>query len=92
MSNLITNKSLKQKFVSKQFILPQINASIEDGEEESDDDDDDSDDEGAYEETSLESYTTPLDEEDTPVDEYQVLSQTTVLIKLLSVFATSWAT
>ena len=61
--------SLSQNIPSN---FDQIHASIEDAEDDSDDDDDDSDDEGAYEETSLESYTTPLDDEDSPVDEYQV--------------------
>merc|ERR1719225_491653 len=39
-----------------------INASIEDDEDDSDEDDDD---EFDYEETSLESFVTPLDDEDT---------------------------
>ena len=44
----------------------QINSNIED--EDSDEEDDDFD----YEETALESYVTPLDDEDTAVDEYEV--------------------
>jgi len=46
-----------------------INASIEDDEDDSDEDDDD---EFDYEETSLESFVTPLDDEDTAPDEYQI--------------------
>lgn len=41
--------------------------------------DDDSDD-GAYEETSLEAYTTPIDAEDSPVDEYSIF--TNILLNL----------
>ena len=49
-----------------------IEASIED---DSDSDDSDDEDYDGYEETSLESYTTPLDEEETNVDEYQVFKE-----------------
>merc|ERR1719192_6935 len=47
-----------------------INATIED--EGDDDDDDDEEDYDGCEETSLEAYTTPLDDEDCPVDEYSI--------------------
>lgn len=50
-----------------------INATIED--EEDDDDDDDDDEYDACEETSLEAYTTPLDDEDCPVDEYNIFRE-----------------
>merc|ERR1719351_517796 len=50
-----------------------IEASIEDDSDEEDDSDDE--DYDGYDETSLESYTTPLDEEDTCVDEYQVFKE-----------------
>ena len=49
------------------------NATIED-EDEEDDDDDDEDYDGC-EETSLEAYTTPLDDEDCPIDEYNVFRE-----------------
>merc|ERR1711936_1318120 len=45
-----------------------VKASIEDEESESDSDDD----YDGCEETSLEAYTTPLDEDDCPVDEYNI--------------------
>lgn len=48
--------------------FPITSATIEDDQEEDDDDEDDDDEV----ETPLESFTTPLDEEDCPVDEYQV--------------------
>lgn len=48
----------------------QVNASIVDDDAAADDDDDD--DEDLYEESSLESFTTPLDEENPPVDEYEM--------------------
>ena len=48
--------------------------SPEEDEELPEDDSDDEDYDG-YDETSLESYTTPLDEEDTCVDEYQVFKE-----------------
>ena len=46
-----------------------VKASIEDEEEDDSDSDDDYD---GCEETSLEAYTTPLDEDDCPVDEYNI--------------------
>uniref|UniRef100_A0A1W7RAB8 Importin-7 n=1 Tax=Hadrurus spadix TaxID=141984 RepID=A0A1W7RAB8_9SCOR len=49
--------------------FPVTSSNIQDDEEE---DDDDEEEEDGAEETALESYTTPLDEEDTPVDEYVV--------------------
>ena len=50
-----------------------INATIEDEEDE--DDDDDEEDYDGCEETSLEAYTTPLDDEDCPIDEYNVFKE-----------------
>ena len=50
-----------------------VNASIED--EEDDDDEDDDDEYDACEETSLEAYTTPLDDDDCPIDEYRVFRE-----------------
>jgi len=51
-----------------------VTASLEnDDDEESDDDSDDCD---IYDETSLENYTTPIDDEDTGVDEYQIFEET----------------
>lgn len=49
-------------------------AGAKDGDDSSDDDSDDEDFE-AGEETTLEAYTTPLDEEATTVDEYGVFKQ-----------------
>jgi len=45
-------------------------------DEEDSDSDDDSDDCDIYDETSLENYTTPIDDEDTGVDEYQIFEET----------------
>jgi len=50
-----------------------VNATIEDEEDDEDDDDDDEYD--ACEETSLEAYTTPLDDDDCPVDEYNIFRE-----------------
>merc|ERR1712025_1567262 len=47
-----------------------INATIEDDEDEDEDDDYD-----GCEETSLEAYTTPLDDEDCPIDEYNIFRE-----------------
>ncbi|KAH7953510.1 hypothetical protein HPB49_009578 [Dermacentor silvarum] len=52
--------------------FPVTSATIEDDPEDDEDDEDEEDDE---EETALESFTTPLDEEDCPVDEYQVFKE-----------------
>jgi len=49
-------------------------SSIDNNDDDSDDDDD------AYEETSLEAYTTPIDAEDSPVDEYSIF--TNILLSL----------
>merc|ERR1712083_26747 len=49
-----------------------IETSIED---DSDSDDSDEEDYDGYEETSLESYTTPLDEEENKIDEYQIFKE-----------------
>merc|ERR1739844_256061 len=49
-----------------------IETSIEDDSESDDSDDEDYD---GYEETSLESYTTPLDEEENKIDEYQIFKE-----------------
>ena len=57
-----------------------VQASIED---DSDSDDSDDEDYDGYEETSLESYTTPLDEEETCVDEYQVFKEVRLLRLIL---------
>ena len=46
-----------------------VKTSIEDEEDDEDSDEEDYD---ACEETSLEAYTTPLDDDECPVDEYQV--------------------
>ena len=67
----------------KQFF--DIQASIED---DSDSDDSDDEDYDGYEETSLESYTTPLDEEDTCVDEYQVFKEVSLLTFIILFSAT----
>jgi len=48
----------------------QISASLQDGD--TDDSDDDEDDDDEFDETALESFTTPLDGEDSNVDEYEV--------------------
>jgi len=51
-----------------------VTASLEnDDDDESEDDSDDCD---IYDETSLENYTTPIDDEDTGVDEYQIFEET----------------
>jgi len=63
-----------------------IEASIED---DSDSDDSDDEDYDGYEETSLESYTTPLDEEETNVDEYQVFKE---VMQQLETSQTDWYT
>merc|ERR1719460_25496 len=49
-----------------------IETSFEDDSESDDSDDEDYD---GYEETSLESYTTPLDEEENKIDEYQIFKE-----------------
>uniref|UniRef100_A0A2R5LJV7 Putative nuclear transport receptor ranbp7/ranbp8 importin beta superfamily n=1 Tax=Ornithodoros turicata TaxID=34597 RepID=A0A2R5LJV7_9ACAR len=54
----------------KESPFPVTSATIEDDEEEEDEEDEDED-----EETALEAYTTPLDEEDCPIDEYQVFKE-----------------
>ncbi|CAN7998754.1 unnamed protein product [Ixodes hexagonus] len=59
------------RHAKKESPFPVTSATIEDDPED-DDDDEDEDDE---EETALESFTTPLDEEDCPVDEYQVFKE-----------------
>jgi len=51
-----------------------VTASLENDED--DESDDDSDDCDIYDETSLENYTTPIDDEDTGVDEYQIFEET----------------
>lgn len=56
----------------KESPFPVTSATIEDDPEDDDDDEDEEDDE---EETALESFTTPLDDEDCPVDEYQVFKE-----------------
>ncbi|KAK8769712.1 hypothetical protein V5799_013823 [Amblyomma americanum] len=53
--------------------FPVTSATIEDDPD--DDDDEEEDEEDEEEETALESFTTPLDEEDCPVDEYQVFKE-----------------
>ncbi|XP_075546837.1 importin-7 msk [Dermacentor variabilis] len=52
--------------------FPVTSATIEDDPEDDEDDEDEEDDE---EETALESFTTPLDEDDCPIDEYQVFKE-----------------
>ena len=47
------------------LLIFQVSASLENGDDWSDDDDEN------YEETSLEVYTTPLDEDESNVDEYE---------------------
>jgi len=62
-------ESLQEK-VNKATGAPfEIKATMEEEDESDDDDDDDYD---GCEETSLEAYTTPLDEDDCPVDEYNI--------------------
>lgn len=56
----------------KESPFPVTSATIEDDQEDDDEDDEEDDDE---EETALESFTTPLDEEDCPVDEYMVFKE-----------------
>merc|ERR1719418_315182 len=56
-----------------------VNATIED-EDEEDDDDDDEDYDGC-EETSLEAYTTPLDDEDDIIDEYKIFCEVMAAIQ-----------
>lgn len=51
-----------------------VSATMEDEDDEDYSDDDDEDDD-EYEQTVLESYLTPLDDEDTPVDEYVIFKQ-----------------
>jgi hypothetical protein len=63
---------LQEKVVSAKAPFP-ITAVIKD-EEEEEDDEDEYDDDG-LEETALESYTTPLDEDDCPVDEYNIFKE-----------------
>ena len=50
-----------------------VNATIEDEEDEDDEDDDD--DYDGLEETSLEAYTTPLDDDEDTIDEYKVFCE-----------------
>ena len=56
-----------------------VKASIEDEESDSDSDDD----YDGCEETSLEAYTTPLDEDDCPVDEYNIFKDVLASIQVL---------
>ena len=56
--------------------FPIISATMEDIDEGEDDSDADSDEEDEYEQTALESYTTPLDDDETAVDEYVLFKQT----------------
>lgn len=61
-------ESLEETVKTRTNGAMQISASLQDGDsDESDDDDDDE-----YDETALESFTTPLDEDDTNIDEYEV--------------------
>ncbi|KAL1130891.1 hypothetical protein AAG570_012132 [Ranatra chinensis] len=57
---------------SKDMIDPAYNINDMGSEDDNDDDDDDDDDFDLAEETALESYTTPLDEETCEIDEYVV--------------------
>ena len=52
-----------------------LQVSLNADEDDSDSDDDDSECD-IYDETSLENYTTPIDDEDTGVDEYQIFEET----------------
>jgi hypothetical protein len=63
-------ESLEEKVNKAQGAPFEVKTSMEE-EDESDSDDDDDDYDGV-EETSLEAYSTPLDEDDCPVDEYNV--------------------
>ena len=56
-----------------------VKASIEDEESDSDSEDD----YDGCEETSLEAYTTPLDEDDCPVDEYNIFKDVLASIQVL---------
>ena len=56
----------------KYYFFFKFQTSIEDDSESDDSDDEDYD---GYEETSLESYTTPLDEEENKIDEYQIFKE-----------------
>ena len=60
--------------------FPIVSATMEEEEadEESDDDDDEEDE---FEQTALESYTTPIDEDETPVDEYVLFKETMELLQ-----------
>ncbi|XP_067127440.1 importin-7 isoform X2 [Centruroides vittatus] len=55
--------------------------------QDDDDDDDDDEEEDGIEETALESYTTPLDEEETPVDEYIIFKD---LLQSLQAAEPNW--
>ncbi|XP_023238428.1 importin-7-like, partial [Centruroides sculpturatus] len=56
-------------------------------QDDDDDDDDDDEEEDGIEETALESYTTPLDEEETPVDEYIIFKD---LLQSLQAAEPNW--
>ncbi|XP_014261678.1 importin-7 isoform X2 [Cimex lectularius] len=60
----------------KNSMVFSVSASMQDGNDDDDDDDDDEDDEDyEVDDTGLEAYTTPLDEEDTEIDEYVVFKE-----------------
>ena len=75
LPSVVIKKSSHQEKVNKGAAGAgfKINATIEDEEDE--DDDDDEEDYDGCEETSLEAYTTPLDDEDCPIDEYNVFKE-----------------
>ena len=56
-----------------------VKATIEDEDEDEDSDDEDYD---GCEETSLEAYTTPLDDDDCPVDEYNLFKDVLTAIQV----------
>ena len=59
-----------------------IAATMEEVEDCDDESDDASDEEDEYEQTALESYTTPLDDDDSPVDEYVCFRETMERLQL----------
>uniref|UniRef100_A0A224XHI9 Putative nuclear transport receptor ranbp7/ranbp8 importin beta superfamily n=1 Tax=Panstrongylus lignarius TaxID=156445 RepID=A0A224XHI9_9HEMI len=71
-------ESLKQKVNKGKNSLESplvISSTIQDNASDDDEDDDDDDDYEQNDDSGLEAYTTPLDEEDTEIDEYVVFKQ-----------------
>ncbi|XKL59631.1 hypothetical protein PGB90_000647 [Kerria lacca] len=63
-------ESLQEKIKKKNFSAFNISSEIKQEDDDDDDDDDDDEDYDPAEETPLEGYTTPIDEDDTDIDEY----------------------